>query len=420
MTRELALARRCVMILLAFSSFLTGCASDVELAVDLRTDLVAGVEFDAVGVSVDGEAEREIDVDGADAAASIRVYESRVPPGRHELRVALTLRGDEVIARALTVVIDRDSIVAAVVTRSCRSVACPGAGDPSDATECLGGHCVRPECLESAGDGCDAPECTVDGDCSAEADCATPRCVSGACLAVPRHEACEPTSYCDPDVGCVRMTSADAGVPADAAPPDAPDAGTVDSGPPDTGVSCMPPLTACGGSCIDLDALSSCGTTCANAIDCAALGAVSSATCTDGGCVIEVCDVGHANCDGVATNGCETSLFVTTSCGTSCGARVDCNTRPNVAAASCSAGSCVIVSCAPGFADCSGGAANGCETNVWADTACGLGCSGRINCTDRPNTTGGSCVSGTCEITCSPLRADCNGNRADGCECFTG
>ncbi len=149
-------------------------------------------------------------------------------------------------------------------------------------------------------------------------------------------------------------------------------------------------LTDCG----------SCGTSCSRAH--------ASATCTTRSCRIATCSSGYGNCDGNDANGCETNTNTTTShcgsCGTSC-------SYPH-AGASCAGGTCAMGSCAPGWADCDGLDSNGCETSLHtlADCgACGTMCS-------RSNATA-TCSSGTCSISsCNGGYGDCDASDGNGCE----
>lgn len=136
----------------------------------------------------------------------------------------------------------------------------------------------------------------------------------------------------------------------------------------------------------------------------------ATAACTAGACQIS-CAAGFGNCDGDAANGCETDLLTDpahcSACGTACDAT---NGTP-----ACSAGACGIA-CAPGFADCDGNAANGCEVNLGTDPshcgACGTLC-GSVNGT-------GTCSAGLCVTSCDPGFANCDGNPANGCEVNVG
>ncbi len=160
----------------------------------------------------------------------------------------------------------------------------------------------------------------------------------------------------------------------------------------------------------------SCGTGCSGRVNCETLPNVSNGDCASGSCTIAACNTGSRDCDSIAMNGCETNIFSDNSCGLLCTGRVDCDALPQVADGNCNLGACTIGSCDAGFDDCSGGAADGCETNIWQHTNCGTGCSGRINCTTRPNTTSGTCNMGTCNIMCAAGFRDCTGGVGDGCE----
>jgi len=158
---------------------------------------------------------------------------------------------------------------------------------------------------------------------------------------------------------------------------------------------CPEGLSLCDGACVDLQS---------DAAHCGACGAVcaagenaTGAACTDGTCV-RTCDAGFADCDGDGANGCEIALDADAS---NCGA---CN---NVCAegAYCESGVC----CGEAELVCGGAC-----IDPLADDAhcggCGLGCAG------HPNSSGGTCVDGGCELTCVGSFADCNLDRVDGCE----
>jgi len=69
--------------------------------------------------------------------------------------------------------------------------------------------------------------------------------------------------------------------------------------------------------------------------------------------------------------------------------------------------------CQPGYANCDGNPANGCEVNLTEDEAhcgtCGTSCQGQGNAA-------GVCVAGTCGIACPVGSYDCDGSPANGCE----
>ena len=82
-------------------------------------------------------------------------------------------------------------------------------------------------------------------------------------------------------------------------------------------------------------------------------------TSTDDVYISYPCAANMADCNGLASDGCETNLFTNVAhCG-SCA--ITCvNAYPNAVSA-CVAGSCTLQSCSPGFYDLDGNPANGCE-----------------------------------------------------------
>ncbi|MDO9019214.1 MAG: kelch repeat-containing protein [Myxococcales bacterium] len=132
--------------------------------------------------------------------------------------------------------------------------------------------------------------------------------------------------------------------------------------------------------------------------------------CTSGMCSF-TCAAGFGDCDGVASNGCETNL--TTSaihCGT-CGQR--CSAGGSTGSTSvCVAGAC-MVTCSANYADCDGSPGNGCEVFTASDVRnCG-GCGAM--CPVRPNSVA-SCAVGRCGFVCLSGFSDCDGDPANGCE----
>ena len=129
--------------------------------------------------------------------------------------------------------------------------------------------------------------------------------------------------------------------------------------------------------------------------------------CADATCQVSMCPAGQGDCDGV-TSDCETDLT---------GNLNDCGFCDNVCVASngtpsCVDSSCVVAACDPGFDDCDGLAASGCEANLATDAAhCG-GCG--APCSNSHGTTG--CVGGTCMPTCSSGWGSCDSNPRNGCE----
>ena len=132
--------------------------------------------------------------------------------------------------------------------------------------------------------------------------------------------------------------------------------------------------------------------------------------CNAGSCSFS-CDIWYDDCDGVAANGCE--IFYATDV-QNCGAcHNSCLGRPNSTGASCSAGQCNFA-CTGSYRHCDGSIANGCETNV-ATSATNCGACG-VTCLNRPNTTGGTCSSGTCNLACISTHRNCDGQSMNGCE----
>ena len=172
---------------------------------------------------------------------------------------------------------------------------------------------------------------------------------------------------------------------------------------------CATAQLRCGADCVDplADArhCGACGAACPD-------GAHASPACQMGRCGL-ACEPGYADCNGSAADGCEVDTRVTVAncgaCGTACTA------GPN-ATASCGAGRCAFT-CAAGFADCDGNAANGCEVDTRSSPA-NCGACGRA-CPDGANAAA-SCAAGACGLTCAAGFADCNANAADGCEAALG
>ena len=128
-----------------------GCASSIELQLDVYTDFVPDVEFDGVVISVTAE--------GSSAASITRypvgVREVFVPlprrlgaggvmAGPTEIEVRLERGSRSIIGRRLTLTVQGDSVVPVYLLRSCAGVVCPRPGGSRTATECDDGRCVEP------------------------------------------------------------------------------------------------------------------------------------------------------------------------------------------------------------------------------------------------------------------------------------
>lgn len=121
-----------------------------------------------------------------------------------------------------------------------------------------------------------------------------------------------------------------------------------------------------------------CGAACSNCtLD---IRNASGATCTAGGaCDYTSCNSGAADCDGDRGNGCE--FWSAGACGATC---TDCAvTLMHTSTAACSGtGTCQPMACATGYANCDGVATNGCEraTAATAADCCGAACTSPATC----------------------------------------
>src|SRR5262249_32750071 len=141
----------------------------------------------------------------------------------------------------------------------------------------------------------------------------------------------------------------------------------------------------------DVNNCGACGTKC--------MLANATATCTNGACAVQTCNNGFADCDGIASNGCEVNLTTSTAnCGSGSNARTSTNGTP-----ACALGACSIT-CNAGFADCDMNLSNGCEVNTTGNVAnCGM-------CGKQCSAAGGvpNCINSVCGIsTCNAPQADC-------------
>jgi hypothetical protein len=135
----------------------------------------------------------------------------------------------------------------------------------------------------------------------------------------------------------------------------------------------------------------------------------ATAVCAAGACGIGACNPGFGDCDGMAANGCETNLGTTVG---SCGA---CGRACSVAngTAACAAGACAVAACDAGFANCDLSAANGCEVNTRTDAANCNACGMRCTLPGGTNV----CTGGVCMVsTCAAGLGNCDLNASNGCE----
>jgi len=196
-----------VVLRLLAGVLLVACTTTprVELLVDVRSDLVPGVEVDEALVRTEGEDDVLTPI-GPDhtLAAGLRVARyAGLDEGDRRVEIALLRNGEVVLSRvAATDLVAPTTGLTVTMTRDCRDVECPGeSGDPSFEA-CFGGSCGDPGCSDERPDLCPVG-CTSDEDCAPVGSCATGRCDAGACFAEPIAGAClEDLEYCDPDVGC--------------------------------------------------------------------------------------------------------------------------------------------------------------------------------------------------------------------------
>ncbi len=180
-----------------------------------------------------------------------------------------------------------------------------------------------------------------------------------------------------------------------------------------TVATCTAPFGDCDGSATngcevntltDASHCGGCGMACAPRAN-------ATASCAAGRCDY-ACSTGFADCDGDPSNGCEVDTRASAS---HCGACGRACSLPNATAA-CVMGACAVSACAAGFGDCDGNASNGCETDTRVSTThcggCGMACAGGDNALP-------GCVTGRCVIACVAGFADCDGSAANGCEVDT-
>lgn len=138
--------------------------------------------------------------------------------------------------------------------------------------------------------------------------------------------------------------------------------------------------------------------------------------CLMGACILERCLPGFQDCDGAPANGCETDVRMDTkNCG-NCGQQC-----PTLATGTvvCQDGACVLSKCAMGFDSCNTASpVQSCETSLLTDIdncgRCGVACPTVAN--DQRACVNGACTSKPCEM---PRWQNCNGSAADGCETDT-
>lgn len=172
--------------------------------------------------------------------------------------------------------------------------------------------------------------------------------------------------------------------------------------PPDT-ADCDDQVAGCETSLTTTDNCGGCGIACGPY-------AHADGACESRRCELSQCDPGYLDCDTTVGTGCEADAASTATCG-SCDN--DCGRLPGVQGADCDGGTCLITACAPLRADCNADPDDGCESNLALPASCGA-CAN--DCSKLPNTRSQGCNAGECDFSCAPGFADCNGEAADGCE----
>jgi hypothetical protein len=135
--------------LVALALFSASCSSNApaEIFVNVKTDLVPGIEFATVRTEV-GVRDGSGGGGGGDVFHGVRIAEHVVraeddfergvrvaegeAPASNQVRLRVQLlgkRGLHVVERTALVTVGRSSVVTLIVSRDCRGVMCPAAGD---------------------------------------------------------------------------------------------------------------------------------------------------------------------------------------------------------------------------------------------------------------------------------------------------
>lgn len=429
---------------LLVSAAVAGCDPAGVLVVHLRTDLRSPDEVTHARVRLLAgayEVERLTALPVGTAVEPLRVLEApSVPPGDVEVVLDLFDGLDPVVGRVVNVAEYRGEhrVVTVLITRDCRGESrCPDGDDPQ-ATECLGGRCVRRECTPETPELCPEEECAGDADCASEGECRSGRCVEGSCFAVLDDARCGVGLRCGEAGVCAPMGD-DAGSPGDAGPMDAgTDAASSGDGggSPDGGSACEPPGCDDGDPCTDDACIAGACSHAPNTAPCDdGMFCNGADTCGGGSCSVHagdpcsggaVCDEGMDRCTGcLVTADCGPPVVSDWSaCGDFSGACDSTGTEwQTTTTFTCVDGACVGSDTM---------ASRGC-TRVTGGTSCG---SGETCCSDACVSTATSlahcggcgaacvlphatpvCVGGDCRIgTCDAGWGNCNGTAGDGCE----
>jgi hypothetical protein len=205
--------------------FVVGCGGERgAIFVDVKTDLVAGVELHQIEVALFNRAPDQDTVPADLDRVSVAVGDSLVEgarvaeftplsTGTWVIRVRLLDAESVALERLAVVDVRGNAAVTLVMSRDCRGVTCATATDLGSLEACVQGACVPATCHEDSAD----PEC-LDAPCSSAADCpagaaacAAPRCEAGVCLLAAEGAACGTHEWCEPETGCAPLAAEELG-----------------------------------------------------------------------------------------------------------------------------------------------------------------------------------------------------------------
>ncbi len=287
---------------------------------------------------------------------------------------------------------------------------------------CVMGACVPWTCTPGAvecASGTASRVCSADGQGYTTRPCESGQsCRDGAC----RAWACTPGSSTCRDLATMNVCAADGS----GSSPVACAVGSSCTGGMCSGWICSPGARRCSGAS-SVETCRSDGLGYGAASACPVPANATAASCAAGVCAF-TCAAGFADCNGVASDGCEVDTRGSVShcgrCGNAC-------TAGSNATATCTAGACGS-RCADGFGDCDSAASNGCETALSSTTNCGrcgnvcpsggsatATCSAGtcgLQCSAGYNRCGnGSCVANVAAEACNNMDDDCDGAVDEGC-----
>lgn len=430
---------RLFIVSLLSGLLLGACSSEPSLTIQIATGLVPGPEFTQItteliennaplDTALTLQTQRTVAAFGQQFARGRRVSTfERVGEGQHTVRVRLYRPdGTLLIQHRTRVDVHGDYILTMHLTRDCVNVTCPSPGGSPAFSECLAGRCVDTECIASDPTSCAGVTfCNSSSECGTVSACAEQNCFEGVCEPQARENACEPTEWCDPDVGqgCLPALLIDAGIEEDAS--------IVDEGVSDSAVdaisgcgrTCAPEGDPCGAGFLDCTGPSpacvrlgrrSAGTLCAEGSVCDETGAC--VACRAGADCHIGCATGHVDCSrgteecvldepaasSPAGTTCETGLACVDA--DTCGSGKICD-----AAASCvpcSDGAACILGCDVGAISCSsGGDCVSTGTHRPPGSSCGTDMRCTVDGACVPCVAGASCAS---EDVCEISTIDCS------------